>query len=68
MEKIERVPKFELEVYRQFIRDAAAFVSLVAGRRIHTADAELMTNEQMIQIALLIDERVESLEKDRQRS
>jgi hypothetical protein len=56
--------KFELEVYRQFIRDAAPFVSLVAGRKIRAEDAEKFTDEEMSILALRIDERAAALNKN----
>lgn len=59
----KRKPKYELSEYRQFIRDAAPFISLIAGRRINKAEADLMTDEQLEELALKIDERVEDLNK-----
>lgn len=56
-------PRYELNVYRQFIKEASPYVSLVVGRRIQPADADLMTDEQVTQLALLIDERVKDLNK-----
>lgn len=55
-------PRYELEVYRQFIRDAAPYVSIVVGRRIQASEANLMTDEELTKIALLIDSRVKELE------
>lgn len=54
-------PKFDLEVYRQFIREAAPYVSVVIGRRIQAAEANLLTDDQLVKIALIIDDRVKDL-------
>lgn len=54
-------PRFELEVYRQFIRDAAPYVSVVLGRRLSAADGNLLTDAEIAKIAVLIDERVKDL-------
>ena len=60
-EEDPKTPRYELSQYRQFIRDAAPFVSLIAGRRISKAEAELLTDEQMTALALMIDKRVDDL-------
>ena len=54
-------PKYDLETYRQFIRDAAPYVSIVAGRKIEPFDATKMSDAQITQLALLIDSRVSDL-------
>ena len=54
-------PKFELSHYRQFIRDAAPYVSLIAGRRVSAVEADTLTDEQIKDIAHLIDSRVQDL-------
>lgn len=56
-------PKFELEVYRQFIREASPYVSLVVGRKIHSADANLMTDDQITALAVILDSRISDLKK-----
>jgi hypothetical protein len=56
-------PKYDLETYRKFIRDAAPYVSLIAGRRIHPSQADLMPENELIRLALLIDQRVGDLDK-----
>lgn len=58
-----RVPKFELSRYRQFIREAAPYVSLVVGRRIRALDADKMSAQEITEIALMLDERVKDLDK-----
>jgi len=54
-------PRYDLETYRQFIRDAAPYVSIVLGRRIQPSEANTLTDEEMVKIALLIDSRVKDL-------
>jgi hypothetical protein len=54
-------PKFELAEYRKFIRDAAPFVSLVLGRKIKPAEADLLSDTEMLVIAEKIDLRVKDL-------
>ncbi len=56
-------PKFELAEYRQFIRDAWSYVSIVAGRKLRAEDADRLSDEEIREIALLIDERAEELKK-----
>jgi len=56
-------PRYHLDEYRKFIREAAPFLSLVAGRRIHPNEAETMSDEALKTLALLIDQRVEDLKK-----
>lgn len=59
----ERKPKYELDAYRKFIRDAAPFISLVAGRRIKASEADTMSDEDLTKLAIQIDLRVEDLNK-----
>ncbi len=54
-------PRYDLEIYRQFIRDAAPYVSVVIGRRIKAGEANLMTDDELVKIALIIDSRVKEL-------
>ena len=54
-------PKFELSHYRKFIREAAPYVSLIAGRRISAVEADTLTDEQIRDIAHLVDSRVQDL-------
>jgi hypothetical protein len=54
-------PKFEIEAYRKFVRDAAPFVSLVLGRKIHASEGDLLSDEAMLEIAEKIDERVKDI-------
>jgi hypothetical protein len=54
-------PRYELSKYREFIRDAAPYVSLIVGRRISAVEADLMTDDQIREIAVKIDERVKDL-------
>jgi hypothetical protein len=54
-------PRYDLEIYRQFIRDAAPYVSIVLGRRIQPSEANTLTDDEMVKIALLIDSRVKDL-------
>ncbi|MES2965039.1 MAG: hypothetical protein V4760_14230 [Bdellovibrionota bacterium] len=54
-------PRYELEIYRQFIREAAPYVSVIIGRRIQVSEASLMTDDEIAKIALIIDERVKEL-------
>lgn len=54
-------PKYELSRYRQFIREAAPYVSLIVGRRLSAVEADLLSDEQIRQIAIKIDERVKDL-------
>lgn len=56
-------PKFELDEYRKFIRDAWPYVSIVAGRKIRSEDADRLSNDEIREIALLIDERADELKK-----
>lgn len=57
-------PKYDLATYRQFIRDAAPFVSIVIGRKIKSAESDLLSDDEMIAIAEKIDARVSDLNKD----
>lgn len=57
-------PVYELSHYRQFVRDAASYVSLIAGRRISSVEADTMTDEQVKDLALLIDSRVKDLKQN----
>ena len=57
-------PKFELSHYRQFIRDAAPYVSLIAGRRVSVVEADSLTDDQIKDIAHLIDSRVKDLKQN----
>lgn len=57
-------PRYELSKYRDFIRDAAPYVSLIVGRRIAKTEADLLTDEQIRAIALKIDERVKDLKSN----
>jgi len=54
-------PNFDLATYRKFIRDAAPFVSLVIGRKIHASEGDLLSDEAITEIAAKIDERVKDL-------
>lgn len=59
--KSQKAPKYELERYRQFIREASPYVSIIAGRRLKPEDADKMSDEQISELALLIDSRVADL-------
>jgi hypothetical protein len=61
--KSDRRPRYHLDEYRKFIREAAPFMSLVAGRRIRPSEAETMSNEALEALALLVDQRAEDLKK-----
>ena len=54
-------PNFPLADYRKFIRDAAPFVSLVLGRKVKAAEADLLSDTEMLDIAEKIDKRVKDL-------
>jgi hypothetical protein len=56
-------PRFELEAYRKFIRDASPYISVIAGRRVKPTEAETMTNAQVTELALILDSRVKDLKK-----
>ena len=58
---MDRKPRFELDIYRQFIREASSYVSLIAGRRIKPAEADLMSDNDLTELALKIDERVATM-------
>jgi hypothetical protein len=60
----EKSPKYTLEEYRKFIREAAPYISLVAGRKIKPAEAESMSDDELTKLALIIDERVSALKKN----
>jgi hypothetical protein len=59
----DRKPRYELSVYRKFIRDAAPYVSLIAGRRIRASEAETLSDAELRELALAIDARVDDLNK-----
>ncbi len=61
MKLIKTTPKFELKVYRDFIREAAPYVSLIVGKRLTAADADKISDADLSQLALKIDERVTDL-------
>ena len=54
-------PNFDLSAYRQFIREAAPFVSLVIGRKVKAAEADLLSDEAMLEVAEKVDSRVKDL-------
>jgi hypothetical protein len=54
-------PKYDLPTYRKFIRDAAPFVSLVIGRKIHANESDLLSDEALLAIAEKIDVRVKDI-------
>ena len=54
-------PKFPLSEYRKFIREASPFVSLVLGRKIKAAEADLLSDAEMLIVAEKIDLRVKDL-------
>lgn len=54
-------PKYDLATYRKFIRDAAPFVSLVIGRKLKSSEADLLSDEAMVEIAEKIDVRVKDI-------
>lgn len=56
-----RQPRFHLDAYRKFIREATPYVSLIAGRRMKANEAESMSNQELTKLALLIDDRVADL-------
>jgi hypothetical protein len=60
---IKTTPKYELKVYRDFIREAAAYVTLVTGRKLTATDADKLSDTEISKIALLIDERVTDMNK-----
>ncbi len=57
-------PNFDLSAYRKFVREAAPFVSLVIGRKVKPAEADVLSDEAMLEIAKKIDERVKDLNAD----
>ncbi len=56
-------PRYHLDEYRKFIREAAPFMSLVAGRKIRPSEADTMSDEALEALALLVDQRVDALKK-----
>lgn len=54
-------PKYDLPTYRKFIHDAAPFVSLVIGRKIHANESNLLSDEALLAIAEKIDLRVKDI-------
>jgi len=65
MDKKFLVPKYDLEVYRQFIRDASPYVSVILGRKLKAQDADTLNNEELSEIAMKIDNRVDDLKAKR---
>ncbi|HVK60934.1 MAG TPA: hypothetical protein VM432_05260 [Bdellovibrionales bacterium] len=61
MKLIKTTPKFELKVYRDFIREAAPYVSLILGQKVKADDADKLSDAELSKIALKIDERVTDL-------
>ena len=59
--KLPPAPKYDLERYRAFIREASPYVSLILGRKIHPEDADRLTDLELVAIALRIDERTDAL-------
>lgn len=55
-------PKFPLEKYRQFIREAAPYVSIVIGRVIRGHEADTLSDEEIRHIAILVDQKVPKME------
>jgi len=60
----DRRPRYALEEYRKFIREASPYISLIAGRRIRPGEADTMSDEAVEKLALLIDARVDDLKKN----
>lgn len=60
----DRRPRYSLDEYRKFIREAAPYISLIAGRRIRASEADTMSDEAVEKLALLIDSRVDDLKKN----
>lgn len=58
-------PKYDLAVYRDFVREAAPYVSLITGKKILPSDADLMSEKSLIELALIIDSRVGDLNKSK---
>lgn len=56
-----RAPRYHLDAYRKFIREASPYISVIAGRRVKPSEAESMSDQQVTEIALLIDDRVAEL-------
>lgn len=63
--KEEKKPRYALAEYRKFIREAAPYVSIVAGRKIKPSDAETISEKDLIELALRIDSRVDDLKNSR---
>lgn len=61
MNSMSYKPNYDLSAYRKFIREAAPFVSLVIGRKVKAAEADLLSDEAMLEIAEKIDARVKDL-------
>ena len=57
-------PKYTLDEYRKFIREAAPYVSIVAGRKLGPEDADRMSDEELTKLALALDQRAEELKKN----
>lgn len=60
----DRRPRYSLDEYRKFIREASPYISLIAGRRIRPSEADTMTDEALEKLALMIDARVDDLKKN----
>lgn len=54
-------PRYDLDTYRKFIREATPYVSIVAGRRLRPDDADRMSEQELTRLALLLDERADAL-------
>ncbi len=61
----QKKPKYDLQIYRKFIREASPYVSVIVGRKVSPEEAETMTEDEIWDLALRIDSRVDDLKGKR---
>jgi hypothetical protein len=61
MNQAIKKPKYDLETYRRFVREATSYVSIIVGRKIRAEEADTMSDTEVMELALKIDTRVDDL-------
>ena len=54
-------PRYDLEIYRKFIREAAPYVSIIIGRKLQPEEADTLSEDELVDLAVRIDSRVDDL-------
>ena len=65
MGEAAKKPKYALETYRRFIREATSYVSLIVGRKMQASEADTIEEIELFALALQIDARVDDIKARR---